>query len=105
MTSSTNVMSKLAAIVGAIAILVIGGGKSSMADSNDGGSRKYTARDNGFVRPPTLDLTTRVPKQRAKAIQRNSRDPAFDAYGSQGGYSGSVPNLHWRWELFRGPQG
>lgn len=73
---STNVMSKLAVIVGAIAILVIGDGKPSMVDSNDGGPYKYTAGDDGFVRPPTPDLTTTAPKQRAKAMQRGGRRPS-----------------------------
>ena len=41
-------------------------------------AHKYNPDDNGFARPPTLDLTTRVPKQ------SNATDFAFEAYGARG---------------------
>ncbi len=83
-------MSTLAVTLGTVAMLAIGGVRTSLADSNDGGPFNHTpvANETAGSYAPVYSPTTGP--RRTKNVKRNLNNSTVDAYDSFGRYLGSV---------------
>jgi hypothetical protein len=100
MTSNTNLMSTVAAVLAIAAMVSFGGVTASQAGSNDGGPFRYTRQSNG----PRAAAEAR----RNVQIQQTRRAPAYaapDAYSSYAADRESVPSAPAQRDFPRGAQG